>query len=70
MIENQMKTAFITGGTKGIGYGVAESLITENYAVAFTGRSKNGVDEAVASLIKKYPAAKVLGFVADVRDMA
>jgi 3-oxoacyl-[acyl-carrier protein] reductase len=33
------KTALITGGTKGIGYGIAEAMLRENMKVAITGRS-------------------------------
>lgn len=62
-----MKTAFITGGTKGIGYGVAESLLREGYAVAFTGRGEQGVQEAATTLSREFEG-KVLGLVADVRD--
>jgi 3-oxoacyl-[acyl-carrier protein] reductase len=62
-----MKVAFITGGTKGIGYGVAESLLEEGYAVAFTGRTEEGVNEASAYLENKFPQ-RVLGIVADVRN--
>jgi NAD(P)-dependent dehydrogenase (short-subunit alcohol dehydrogenase family) len=36
MIEIKEKTAIITGGSKGIGYGVAESLIDEGMNVAIT----------------------------------
>lgn len=64
-----MKTAFITGGTKGIGYGVAESLLREGYAVAFTGRGEQGVKEADAALSREFEG-RVLGLVADVRDPA
>lgn len=64
-----MKTAFITGGTKGIGYGVAESLLHEGYAVVFTGRTQQGVQEATAALSKGFDG-KVLGLTADVRDLA
>lgn len=64
-----MKTAFITGGTKGIGYGVAESLLREGYSVAFTGRGEEGVKEAVAALSQGFEG-KVLGLTADVRDLA
>ncbi|MBX2952834.1 MAG: SDR family oxidoreductase [Leadbetterella sp.] len=64
-----MKTAFITGGTKGIGYGVAESLLSEGYAVAFTGRTAQGVQEAEAALSRAF-AGRVLGLTADVRDLA
>ena len=62
-----MKVAFITGGTKGIGYGVAESLLEAGYAVAFTGRTEDGVKEASLSLEEKF-SGKVLGIVADVRN--
>lgn len=60
-----MKVAFITGGTKGIGYGVAERLLKEGYSVTFTGRSQEGVDAATESL---KALGEVLGVVADVRD--
>lgn len=64
-----MKTAFITGGTKGIGYGVAESLLREGYAVAFTGRTAEGVEKAVEALGKGFEG-RVLGLTADVRNLA
>lgn len=64
-----MKTAFITGGTKGIGYGVAECLLREGYTVAFTGRGEQGVQDAVAALSREFEG-KVLGLVADVRNFA
>lgn len=64
-----MKTAFITGGTKGIGFGVAESLLREGYTVAFTGRGEQGVQDAVAALSREFEG-KVLGLVADVRNFA
>jgi 3-oxoacyl-[acyl-carrier protein] reductase len=60
-----MKVALITGGTKGIGYGVAERLLKEGYAVSFTGRNQEGVDEAVSGL---KDLGTVLGIVADVRN--
>ena len=64
-----MKIAFITGGTKGIGLGVAESLLAEGYAVAFTGRTQEGVEAAVKTLEANYPKDRILGIVADVRDL-
>lgn len=65
-IEN--KTALITGGTKGIGYGIAESMLKENMNLVITGRSQKGVEEAVAAL-KKTGSGKVVGAMADVRKM-
>ena len=61
------KTALITGGTKGIGYGIAVSMLEANMKVAITGRTQAGVDKAVAGL-KKGGKSDVLGFVSDVRE--
>ena len=44
------KVAYITGGTKGIGYGIAESLLKQGMRVAISGRTQEGAEEAVADL--------------------
>lgn len=64
-----MKTALITGGSKGIGYGIAESLIKDGWYVAITGRTQVSLDEAVTRL-KEFNKDHVIGIVADVRDFA
>lgn len=61
------KTALITGGSKGIGYGIAESLLKEGMNVAITGRNVEAVEAAAAELSK---FGQVLPIVADVRDFA
>jgi 3-oxoacyl-[acyl-carrier protein] reductase len=61
------KTALITGGTKGIGYGIAEALVNENGNVAITGRSKKSVDDAVKTL-NSLGKGEAIGFEADVRN--
>jgi len=61
------KTALVTGGTKGIGYGIAEALVHENINVAITGRTKAAVDEAVTNL-NKSGKGEAIGVVADVRN--
>ena len=43
-------TALVTGGSKGIGYGVAEALIKAGVKVAITSRSQAAADEAAAAL--------------------
>lgn len=64
-LEN--KVVLITGGTKGIGYGVAEALLQENARVAITSRSQKAADEAAATL-NKAGKGEAFGVAADVRD--
>lgn len=40
------KVAFVTGGSKGIGYGIAKSLAKEGVKVAITSRSLENAGEA------------------------
>jgi hypothetical protein len=63
----QGKTALVTGGSKGIGYGIAESLLKEGVNVTITGRNPNDLETAVQELSKTGPG-KVIGVVTDVRD--
>lgn len=65
MIEN--KVAYITGGTKGIGFGIAEVLLKNGIAVAFSGRNQEDVEKAENEL-KKF-SQNVLGLVSDVRNL-
>ncbi|MDO9554108.1 SDR family oxidoreductase [Rhodonellum sp.] len=64
-IEN--KTAFITGGTKGIGYGIAAALVAQGMNVAITSRSQESADKAAEEL-NKIGKGKAIGLEADVRD--
>lgn len=63
------KTALITGGTKGIGYGVAEAMIQKGMRVAITGRSQTTVAEAVKAL-NQIKEGHCIGVESDVRDYA
>ncbi len=65
MIEN--KVAYITGGTKGIGFGIAKILLENGVSVAFSGRKRDDVMKAEEDL-KQY-SEKVLGIVSDVRSL-
>jgi 3-oxoacyl-[acyl-carrier protein] reductase len=63
------KVALITGGTKGIGYGIAQSLLHEGIHVAITGRNKFSTQKAADALNSHSPkGAKAIGVEADVRD--
>ncbi|MGY5848736.1 SDR family oxidoreductase [Salegentibacter sp. HM20] len=59
------KVAFITGGSKGIGLGVARSLLDMGMKVAITSRSKSNAEEAARKLGDEN---RVLGLEADVRN--
>ena len=63
------KTALITGGSKGIGYGIAAALVAEGMHVAVTSRSQEAADEAAAAL-NKIGKGSAIGIAADVRDFA
>lgn len=62
-LEN--KVALITGGSKGIGFGVAKSLLDLGMKVAITSRSLENAKKAAAKLGSE---DKVLALEADVRD--
>ena len=63
------KTALITGGTKGIGYGIAEALINQGIKVAITSRSSVAAELAAKKLNEIKPGY-ALGMAADVRDLS
>jgi NAD(P)-dependent dehydrogenase (short-subunit alcohol dehydrogenase family) len=64
-----IKTALITGGSKGIGYGVAEALIKDGIKVAITSRTQVSADEAATEL-NKIKAGYAIGIESDVRNLA
>jgi 3-oxoacyl-[acyl-carrier protein] reductase len=61
------KIAVVTGGTRGIGRAIAQSLLREGAAVAICGRSRERVDEAVRQLSSN-AGGKIIGLPLDVRD--
>ncbi|MEP5367252.1 SDR family oxidoreductase, partial [Parvibaculum sp.] len=60
------KKAIVTGGTRGIGRAIAETLASEGVDIAICARNQDQVDEAVAALCSK--GIKATGGVADIAD--
>ncbi|MCF8324283.1 MAG: SDR family oxidoreductase [Leadbetterella sp.] len=60
------KVGFITGGSKGIGLGIAEAMVKENIKVAISGRNAESVNSAL-ELLNKINPDSAIGFVSDVR---
>jgi 3-oxoacyl-[acyl-carrier protein] reductase len=67
MSSLQNKVALITGGSKGIGYGVAQSMLAEGMRVAITARSQKSAD-AAAEKLRKSGKGEVMALEADVRE--
>lgn len=59
------KVAIITGGSKGIGFGIAEACLAQGMNVAITSRSQESADKAAQSL---GAADRVIGIASDVRN--
>ena len=67
-IKHNNKVAFITGGSRGIGFGIVQFLLENGFKVAFTSRHQEGIDNALSQL-KAFDSEKILGLVAAVEDM-
>lgn len=67
-MEGQNKVGLITGGSKGIGLGIAEAMIRENYHVAITSRNREEGEAAAASL-NALGGGECAYYQVDVRDL-
>ena len=64
-----MKTVVITGSTRGIGYGLADSFLALGCSVVVSGRTSTAVEEAVVGLSAKHDPDRVSGHPCDVTDI-
>ena len=63
-----MKTIVITGSTRGIGHGLADSFLDRGCQVVVSGRAQANVERAVASLSAKHSPERVFGHPCDVTE--
>ncbi|RYG09066.1 MAG: SDR family oxidoreductase [Chitinophagaceae bacterium] len=59
------KVALVTGGSKGIGFGIAEALLKNGYKVAITSRTIEAANNAASALVEY---GDVLAIEADVKN--
>ncbi|NND05962.1 MAG: SDR family oxidoreductase [Saprospiraceae bacterium] len=64
----QGKSALITGGSKGIGYAIAEAMVSQGMNVMITARSENDLIQAAQALAKA-GTGKVEWMTSDVRKL-
>ena len=64
------KSALVTGSTAGIGFAIAQGLAREGAQVLVNGRTQERVDNAVATIKKKFSDAQVKGFPGDLSQAA
>lgn len=65
------RVAMVTGGTRGIGFAIAEAMLGEGFDVAITGTSSERAGEAAAALTTRATTVtdpRVLPLTCDVRD--
>ena len=61
-----MKNVVITGGTRGIGHGLATEFLKRNCRVIITGRNQAQVDEAVDVLAAEFGPDDIAGTTCEV----
>lgn len=69
MSHNVTKHVVITGGTRGIGFGLAREFLRRGQRVAFCGRRLESVRKVEAQLAAEYGAESVVGHVCDVTKL-
>ncbi len=67
MEDLKNKVAYVTGGSKGIGLGIARALLSAGMKVAISGRNQENIDLAIEQLEGN---ENLLGLISDVSDLS
>lgn len=62
------KVAIITGGSKGLGLGIAKAYAKEGVTVVITGRNQSALNAAIVEIESEVPGSQILALVADNKD--
>jgi NAD(P)-dependent dehydrogenase (short-subunit alcohol dehydrogenase family) len=65
-MATESKAALVTGGSKGIGYAIASSLVEQGMRVAIAGRDRSELERARGKLTAKRDGSAVIAVAADV----
>jgi len=69
-MENRIKTVVITGGTSGIGFAVAKTMIEAGYRVIVVGSNQKRTDAAMNELRVSYPNSLIKSFFGDLSNQS
>lgn len=69
-MSTERPTVVITGGSRGLGFGLATAFLELGCTVAISGRDQDSTDKAAAKLSAATPGAEVLAVKADVASYA
>jgi len=67
-MKNLKEVVLITGGSKGIGRGIAEFLLSKGYQVAITARNESSAKEAANLISKAVGQSSIIGLAYNMED--
>jgi 3-oxoacyl-[acyl-carrier protein] reductase len=67
-MSKEVKTAVVTGASRGIGFAIANELAGRGYSLGLTARSQREIEKAAEEISGKFPDVKIVTAVFDVVD--